>query len=1432
MTDTPTPSNPPFAAPLRKGRSKVAMVDPFFPETKKSGDDDEILHIDYDPHRLRTAVSQAIGAITPTMKLKVDGSNFAEWEDDMAMLMDDFLDNPEYLTTKEGRTTYDEKLCRSILTHSVSNTIRKSIIRIRPCSAIYEYLKGHYHILTRASQVNLWRDLLSIQMEPSESATALIDRAMSKARNFKNLGGSFNEDHLMGLIIQQATRSRPTINNALMGRLEVLLSTYKKTPSLGQVIGALEACTRQDEANTIQPTPTPTPPTMDFHHMNIQRELGGSDGDQTFMEDAVDPAAFRAIIKGTCHLCKQPGHFAKNCPRDAKPNHAMRGTNNQFQAYYPILAPSNMTPNTISTFPPNTVADRYRPRYQQPTVKARFVEMGSEEPNIDVLHADIGGMDAFTGNSVCDSGASHSLTGNLSALYRYRKLTKTIPLSVATKRTGRRSYVEGMGSLIFKGEDGRTVIVNGVFYSPDAACTLISPAALIRAGATISTDNNDILICDNSNLPILRARLCRSKLKWEMPPYIAKVMWPANRHTYDLTNVSLKASAGNSNLDELTLFETKLDSNDHTTGNVKIADRHGLANILHSIFGHIGNKRLKQLVRQRFGEEASKEITRKSTTCQHCCIAKSTRHSILSSRDRIIEPMDIVTADLMGKFDDAVPYGGKYALTIRDIGSTYGECHILTKKSDATIVLLRAMTMWETKTGRRIKTFCSDNGGEFCNSTLEDWCHSRGTIHEKSLPYHHEQNGSIERYNRTIANMGRTLLHESGLPREFWGFAFMWASRIQNLIPNSLTKGAAPVELLFQEKPCYDQMRLFGELAYIHIPHEKRRKLDDRAIEGHVVMYLGNSKGWLFYLPSSKSLTTSAWAEFPKSREACRAIRRWSVPWKPIPRECKNKMDISFVVNRTMLGDFKNEDTAEKQDRTAEALNSTTMEVTTPKSYKQAMLSTDNERWRRAVDEELLNMRQMGVYDVCPLPPGKHVLGGGWVFVKKPATKTTAIRYKARYVARGNGQMPDEYNRTFAPTASFSSLRILLTMVSLRKWHVNSFDFVAAYLNADIDNEVWVRPPDGLNILKGFGCRLRKALYGTKQAGNCWWHCVADKLLTLGYTASEFDRSVYIHSSRQAMIWLHVDDGIIAGKNVELINDVKHALEESFRLKWENGVSSIVGIDVHEVSGGYELEQCQLIDSITQKTWDGTPSTKTPLPAKCNLMTLADTDDIVRQNEFIGTVGALSYVATGTRPDIAFAVNLLARHAKRPGKEHWKSLQHLLGYVSHTKTLRLCLRPRQRSAALNVWSDASWGGEFSRSTHGFLVQLSGCSISWCAKRLTTVAASSCHAEYMALGLAARHGKWLKNLIDDISGETVPLRLLCDNTSAIRIAEDSSSNKRTKHSDREYFITNQLLREKVATIEWVSSGDMSADIMTKPLGSVLHQRLCGQALCGG
>ncbi|MBW0485850.1 hypothetical protein O181_025565 [Austropuccinia psidii MF-1] len=485
-------------------------------------------------------------------------------------------------------------------------------------------------------------------------------------------------------------------------------------------------------------------------------------------------------------------------------------------------------------------------------------------------------------------------------------------------------------------------------------------------------------------------------------------------------------------------------------------------------------------------------------------------------------------------------------------------------------------------------------------------------------------------------------------------------------------------------------------------------------------------------------------------------------------KEVAGKMDISFTVNITL------------------------------KSFKQAITSPEKLQWQDAIQTKLCNMKDMGVYNILPMLRGTHVLGGRWVFVKKPATGNTPVQFKARYVAR------------------------VITICGVRGWYINSFDFVAAYLNAKIDTNIWVRPPDGLHIPSGFSFKLRKALYGTRQAGYCWWQWVAARLTTLGYTASDLNKSLYMHESRKAMIWLHIDDSIIAMEDKQLLLQLHDELGKSFKLKWEDTVKSIVGINVLWTNGGYKLCQQQIIESIIENAWDSTPSTKMPLPAKCNLVTLHDDKELTDARDYIGVVGALSYVATGTRPDIAYAVNLLARHAARPGRDHWRCLQHFLGYVHHTKQLSLCLEPQHRGLQLNVLSDASWGGEFSRSTHGFLAQVNGCSVSWCAKRLVTVASSSCHTEVMAPGMAARHGKWIKNLLDNMLGTPTLLRLLCNNSSTIQIVTDSSSNKWTKHSDREFFITNQILRDGTATLEWIPNTEKKADALTKALESVSHQ----------
>jgi hypothetical protein len=95
---------------------------------------------------------------------------------------------------------------------------------------------------------------------------------------------------------------------------------------------------------------------------------------------------------------------------------------------------------------------------------------------------------------------------------------------------------------------------------------------------------------------------------------------------------------------------------------------------------------------------------------------------------------------------------------------------------------------------------------------------------------------------------------------------------------------------------------------------------------------------------------------------------------------------------------------------------------------------------------------------------------------------------------------------------------------------------------------------------------------------------------------------------------------------------------------------------------------------------------------------------------------------------------------------------------------------------------------------------------------------------MALGWAARHSVWLKELFYDMTEKSVTPTLMCDNEAAVKIAKDNSSNKRTQHSEREYYYVNEQLHRKRLAIEWVPTDDQLADIMTKALGPVNFERI--------
>ncbi|MBW0508504.1 hypothetical protein O181_048219 [Austropuccinia psidii MF-1] len=142
-------------------------------------------------------------------------------------------------------------------------------------------------------------------------------------------------------------------------------------------------------------------------------------------------------------------------------------------------------------------------------------------------------------------------------------------------------------------------------------------------------------------------------------------------------------------------------------------------------------------------------------------------------------------------------------------------------------------------------------------------------------------------------------------------------------------------------------------------------------------MFSSNNKGWLFFIPATKLLTSSVWADFPDSADGVRTIQWWNTKNPCEKGHEQEKTKISFILNNLTLGEFTREDQVRSQDNLADQLSTMAEAVPVPKTYKQAMNSPDSAQWRTDVEEELRNIDDMGIYEIAPLPAGQHVLGGG-----------------------------------------------------------------------------------------------------------------------------------------------------------------------------------------------------------------------------------------------------------------------------------------------------------------------------------------------------------------------------------------------------------------------------------------------------------------------
>ncbi|KAI0993507.1 Retrovirus-related Pol polyprotein from transposon, partial [Podosphaera aphanis] len=502
-----------------------------------------------------------------------------------------------------------------------------------------------------------------------------------------------------------------------------------------------------------------------------------------------------------------------------------------------------------------------------------------------------------------------------------------------------------------------------------------------------------------------------------------------------------------------------------------------------------------------------------------------------------------------------------------------------------------------------------------------------------------------------------------------------------------------------------------------------------------------------------------------------------------------------------------------------------------PKSIGEAFQQTDENRWREAINKELLSLDQNHTWDVTDRPLKRNVVGSKWVFKIKRNADGSIERYKARLVAQGFSQVPGhDFDETFAPVARYDSLRILLRISAQNKWIPQQMDVNSAYLYGTLDEEIFMELPPGYRT-PGKCAKLRKCIYGLKQSGREWYECISNSLIAKGFEITTFDPCVFVHPTEIVFISIYVDDILIFGPDNNFRQHLKTSIGNDFDCKDLGDAKYILGLEIIINSSGIRLSQQGYSKKILERFgFTNAHKVGTPLDPNVTLFKSTEEERLENVKEYQAIVGSLMYLVIGSRPDLAYTVTLLSQFSSCPNKSHLQAAKRTLRYLAATADWDLSY-PSGTNKYLEVYADASYADDphTRRSTSGYVLRLGDAAISWSRKQQRSVALSTTEAEYMAMSLAARQITWTKFGLTQLRQkfETV---LYTDNSGAQELARNPRIHGRSKHIDVHYHYVREKFNEGDFELLHVKSANNLADLLTKALPKPAHHRLSHHIRC--
>lgn len=996
-----------------------------------------------------------------------------------------------------------------------------------------------------------------------------------------------------------------------------------------------------------------------------------------------------------------------------------------------------------------------------------------------------------------DSGCSNHMTGNKNCFVNF---DESVQREVKTG-DNKRLIVKGCGDIPIRTKQGTNYISN-VYYVPDLKHNLLSVGQLTRKGHHVNFKDDFCVIKDKNGDLVARVKMTSTKM-----------------------------------------FPLKIQSESLPCFANIVNDKSWL---WHLRYNHLSFSTLSKICKGHM-VRGIPNIQRQDQVCEDCIFGKHHRDPFPKEKAwRAKKPLELIHSDLCGPMRTNSIGGSRYFLTFIDDYSRKMWIYFLKEKSQVfeTFKVFKAYV--EKESGHSLKTLRSDRGGEYMSQEFESFLKKHGIRHQLTVRSTPQQNGVAERKNRIIMELVRSMLKTKGLPKMFWAEAVSCACYVLNRAPNKSVQGKTPQEAWSRKKPCVSHFRIFGSICYSHVPDEKRGKLDDKSEKCIFVGYSEASKAYKLYNPITKKVIISrdvifneeaSW-EWKNEKESSSIFldndafdpieEEGSTPPTPPsnsppsssssssyespPRKTRSMADLYGATRRILEDEFVDFALYANAD---------------PVAFEDA---AKENKWRKAMDQEIEAIERNQTWELVKAPKEKKPIGVKWVYKTKLNAQGEVEKHKARLVVKGYKQKYGvDYKEVFAPVARLETIRLILSLAAQNKWQVHQMDVKSAFLNGELQEEVYIDQPPGYvkKNEENKVYRLKKALYGLKQAPRAWYSRIDDYFVKMGFKRCPFEHTLYIKENKGKIliIGLYVDDLIFTGNNDDDIEEFKNNMMQEFEMTDLGLLHYFLGIEVKQDENGIFISQEKYARDLMKKfrMEDAKPSST---PVEVGLKLSEDDDSkFVDPTLYRSLVGSLMYL-TATRPDITYGVSLISRFMEQPKRTHWEAGKRILRYVRGTLGDGIYYQKANGTKVIG-YCDSDWAGSIddSKSTSGNVFFVGSSAITWMSKKQQVVALSTAEAEYISLSLASCQALWITWVLEYLKHATKESpTIYCDNKSAIALTENPVFHGKSKHIRIKYHFIRDLVKKGEVVVEHCKTQDQIGDIFTKPLRPDIFKKL--------